>query len=88
MDEAVPLERRMERLNAIVARLEGDQLELDEALALFEEGVAHIREAGRTLHEAELKIERLLAGPGGAVATEPMTDDGSRADDAGADRPG
>jgi exodeoxyribonuclease VII small subunit len=68
----ITLEMRMERLDAIVARLEGEDLELDEALALFEEGVAHIREAERKLTDAQLRIERLVAGPGGAVETEPV----------------
>lgn len=63
----------MSRLDAIVARLEGDGLELDDALRLFEEGVAHIREAERMLEDAELKIERLIAGPGGSTSVEPVT---------------
>ncbi len=74
-DPQVSLEQRMERLDAIVAKLESDGLELDEALALFEEGVAHIREADRMLRSAELRIERLIAGPGGSVEIEPVRDD-------------
>lgn len=66
------LERRMERLDAIVARLEGEDLELDEALALFEEGVKHIRESERMLRDAQLRIDRLIAGPAGSVETEPV----------------
>jgi exodeoxyribonuclease VII small subunit len=66
------LEQRLGRLDAIVARLESDGLELDEAMALFEEGVAHLREVDRLLREAELRIERLIAGPGGALMTEPV----------------
>jgi exodeoxyribonuclease VII small subunit len=75
-DPPLTLERRMERLDAIVAKLESEGLELDDALALFEEGVSHIREVERMLHDADLRIERLIAGPGGTVETEPVRDPG------------
>ena len=54
------VEQRLARLEAIVDRLEAEPLELAEALALFEEGVAHVRAAERMLAEAELKVEELL----------------------------
>jgi exodeoxyribonuclease VII small subunit len=66
------LEQRLTRIETIVARLESDRLELEEAMALFEEGVSHLREVDRLLRDAELRIERLIAGPGGSVSTEPL----------------
>jgi exodeoxyribonuclease VII small subunit len=75
-DTALTLEQRMERLDAIVAKLESEGLELDDALALFEEGVTHIRESERMLRDAELKIERLVSGPGGSVEIDPVDRDG------------
>jgi exodeoxyribonuclease VII small subunit len=75
-DPPLTLERRMERLDAIVAKLESEGLELDDALALFEEGVSHIREVERMLHDADLRIERLIAGPRGTVDTETVRDPG------------
>jgi exodeoxyribonuclease VII small subunit len=58
---AVPsLEARLRRLEEIVAQLEMEELELDRALALFEEGVGHVKEAEATLAAAELKVEELL----------------------------
>jgi exodeoxyribonuclease VII small subunit len=54
------LELRLHRLEAIVAALERDELELEEALALFEEGVAHLRAAESELRRTELRIEHLL----------------------------
>lgn len=68
------LEQRLGRIEAIVARLESDRLELEEAMALFEEGVAHLREVDQLLREAELRIERLIAGPAGSVTSEPLPD--------------
>jgi exodeoxyribonuclease VII small subunit len=74
-EEQVTLEQRMKRLDAILAKLENDGIELDDALALFEEGVSHIREAERMLSDAELRIERLIAGPRGSFEIEPVADD-------------
>lgn len=54
------LETRLQRLDQIVASLEREDLELDEALKLFEEGIAHIRAAQAVLNTAELKIEQIL----------------------------
>jgi exodeoxyribonuclease VII small subunit len=56
------LEGRLKRLDQIVSALEADDLELERALALFEEGVAHVRAAEKMLAEAELKVEELLQG--------------------------
>ena len=56
------LEVRLKRLEQIVSALEADDLDLEKALALFEEGVAHVRAAEKILAEAELKVEELLQG--------------------------
>lgn len=66
------LERRLDRLEAIVTELEHEDLELDQALALFEEGIAHLRAAEQTIRDAELRIERLLSDPDGQPFTAPM----------------
>src|SRR5690606_20021465 len=69
------LEARLARLDAIVAALERDDLELEQALALFEEGVQHIRHARELLQRAELRVEQLLAEEDGTVVLEPMERD-------------
>ena len=48
------------RLEEIVRRLEADDVELDAALALFEEGVARLRAARERLAAAELKVQTVL----------------------------
>lgn len=58
------LEERLRRLEAILARMESDEVGLEEALKLFEEGVVHVREAERVLSAAELRVEELLADGG------------------------
>jgi exodeoxyribonuclease VII small subunit len=61
MTDANPtLEQRLDRLDEIVHALERDDLELEQAMKLFEEGVAHLRHAQELLSNAELRIERLL----------------------------
>ena len=57
----LPLEGRLRRLEEILARMESDDVPLEEALKLFEEGVVHVREAERVLAAAELRVEELLA---------------------------
>lgn len=55
------LEARLGRLDQILAKMESDDVALEDALRLFEEGVAHVREAERVLSTAELRVEELLA---------------------------
>ena len=61
MSEVHPtLEQRLDRLDEIVRTLERDDLDLEQAMKLFEEGVTHLRHAQELLTDAELRIERLL----------------------------
>lgn len=53
------------RLEEIVRRLEAEDVELDAALALFEEGVARLRAARDQLSAAELKVQAVLEEVGG-----------------------
>jgi exodeoxyribonuclease VII small subunit len=53
------------RLEEIVRRLEANDLELDDALALFEEGVSRLRTARERLASAELKVQKVLEEAGG-----------------------
>ncbi|HEX6617210.1 MAG TPA: exodeoxyribonuclease VII small subunit [Gemmatimonadales bacterium] len=48
------------RLEDIVRRLEADDVELDAALALFEEGIARLRAARERLAAADLKVQTVL----------------------------
>ena len=55
------LEARLRRLEELLVKMESDEVPLEQALSLFEEGVGHVREAERVLAEAELRVEELLA---------------------------
>jgi len=52
-------------LEAIVDRLSAEGLELDEALSLFERGIARLRDAGRMLDAAEGRVEELIEAASG-----------------------
>jgi len=52
--------KQLERLEAIVRQLEAEDLDLDQALKLFEEGVERLRAAREQLAEAELKVKKVL----------------------------
>lgn len=59
--EGLRFEEAMERLEAIVSRLEHGELGLEESLALYEEGVGLARRAQAQLEAVEGKITALLA---------------------------
>lgn len=69
------LEERLARLESIVERLEQDELELQEALELFEEGIGHVRSAHAFLEESRLRVEKLVVEMNGAVHVEPQPTD-------------
>jgi len=52
--------KQLERLEAIVRQLESEDLDLDEALKLFEEGIELLRVAREQLQHAELKVKKVL----------------------------
>lgn len=60
-DQPKSFEQAAERLGQIVEQLEGDELTLEQAIALFEEGVRVNRQAQARLDEAEKRVEELLA---------------------------
>ena len=70
MSNAVPLSRfpspdmsfesNLNRLEQIVSQLEGDRLDLNASLALFEEGVELLRQASLELNETESKVKELV----------------------------
>lgn len=59
--ETPSLEITLRRLEQIVGTLEREDLDLERALALFEEGVTHIRTAQQVIATTELRVQRLLA---------------------------
>lgn len=65
-------EASMERLEAIAARLEDEELELDAALALFEEGIAELRAASAMLSQAESRLKQLNEAADGVFRVDDL----------------
>jgi len=59
-----PFEQALERLEEIVERIEGEEIELDESLVLFEEGVRLLHAAEARLASAETRLLRLFERDG------------------------
>ena len=54
------IEARLSELEAILEELESGDLELDQALKRFEQGVKLSRDCQKTLEDAEMKIKILM----------------------------
>lgn len=77
--EGPDFEAALEELEALVERMEGGELSLDESLAAFERGIHLTRRCQQALSAAEQRIQTLLEREDGALATEPLSaneDDG------------
>ncbi len=50
----------LERLEAIVRYLEDSEVDLDEALELFQEGVKRLKNARKLLQDTELTVKQVI----------------------------
>jgi exodeoxyribonuclease VII small subunit len=57
----------LERLEGVVRELERNDVDLDRALALFEQGVKELRDARALLEAAELKVRKVVEEADGAL---------------------
>jgi exodeoxyribonuclease VII small subunit len=70
--KANEFEKAFQELEKIVQRLEGEQLSLDEALKLFEQGIGLSRFCHQKLEEVEKRIELILSDAKGDPRVEPF----------------
>jgi exodeoxyribonuclease VII small subunit len=56
----VSFEQRLKRLEQIVGELESDQIDLERAMTLFEEGVTCLKAATEELGRVDAKVQRLV----------------------------
>jgi len=71
-EEKLSFRAEVERLEAIVRSLEGENLDLDKALDLFQEGVERLKNARELLAESELTVQRVLEENDGTLGTEDL----------------
>ncbi len=64
-------EKKLGRLEEIVTKMEKGELNLEESLKLFEEGVRLSRECHQKLNEAEAQVKKLV---GFDAAGNPLTE--------------
>ena len=65
-------EQDIARLEEIAAELDGDDVTLDRALTLFEEGVERLRRATAELTRAEARVTQLMEQPDGTFVRRPF----------------
>ena len=71
-EDKIKFEKALERLEEIVATLEGGDMELEKSLKMFEEGIKMARICQTHLTQAEKKIEKLVKDQKGELTTEAM----------------
>lgn len=65
-------ERSLERLGDIVTELEEGEIELERALALFEEGVSHVRVANGALTKLDARVQELTEAADGSFTVSEL----------------
>ncbi len=79
-DKAKPVakmsfEEALGELETIVRKLEQGDVELEQSIQIYERGAALKKHCEARLKSAELKVEQIVQGADGAVATEPASFD-------------
>ena len=68
-------EDALSELETIVRQLEDGKGELDQAIKTYERGAQLKRHCEAKLQEAQIKVEKVVLGPKGAVGVEPADAD-------------
>ena len=71
-EEKMSFEESLKRLDKIVQDMESGEMELDAMISAFEEGQRLVKSCSAKLNEVEKKIEKVVKGADGQIATEPF----------------
>ncbi|WP_310570378.1 exodeoxyribonuclease VII small subunit [Gemmatimonas sp.] len=61
-------EQSLTRLEEIVRELERNDVDLEQALRLFEEGITHLRTAGEALKMVDARVQQLVEAADGSFS--------------------
>jgi len=81
-EESFDFEGALTELEEITGRLDRQDIGLDEAIALFERGIARLAAANRWLDRAAGRVEELIETSSGKLATRPLEPAPGGSDDA------
>ena len=59
-DKKIDFESSLKELESIVEKLEDEDINLEDSVKSFEKGISLVKECQKQLHNAELKIKKLL----------------------------
>ncbi|MDB4238540.1 exodeoxyribonuclease VII small subunit [Gammaproteobacteria bacterium] len=59
-DKKIDFEASLQKLEAIVSKLEDENINLEDSVKSFEVGINLVKECQKQLEEAELKVKELL----------------------------
>ena len=59
-DKKIDFESSMKELESIVEKLEDEDINLEDSVKSFEKGISLVKECQKQLHNAEIKIKKLL----------------------------
>ena len=68
---SLSFEAALAELERIVEQLERGEVELEQSITLYERGAALKAHCEARLKDAQLKVDKLVLGAGGAVSAEP-----------------
>ncbi len=74
MTKRLSFATELERLETIVRMLEDSEVDLDEALELFQEGVKRLKNARKLLEDTELTVKKVLKAADGALPSDDIDD--------------
>ncbi len=74
MTKRLSFAAELERLETIVRSLEDSEVDLDEALELFQEGVKRLKNARKLLDDTELTVKKVVKAADGALPSDDIDD--------------
>ena len=72
--KAPSFREELERLERVVRSLEDEDVDLDRALTLFEDGLKHLKAARALLVDAEVEVKKVVENAQGTLGTVDLDD--------------